>query len=227
MATRVIRLALILAMSLAAVPVGAADLTTRVIDGRKILVLQGGLITGDDRRFAQALTGGPYAEVWFDSPGGSVSAGQGIGRLMRRHGLMGRVPQGATCASACVDAFLGAPVRFVDTPYTVGVHMFSIYRSEEIRDAITDSVEDGKVEAVIFFLENVAAEAASNWFAYMMEMGVAPSLISWTVEVPHVCIYWLSQQEMLHFNVVNTGGPPRPGFSAGNGKWNPSKERCD
>jgi hypothetical protein len=191
-----------------------------VAAGVHVLVLDGPFRGGDDARFERELAKGPVDEVWFDSGGGSVVAGQGIGRLMRQRGLIGRVPDGAKCASACVDAFLGAPVRFVDAPHSVGVHMFSVFRSERIKKEYEEKVAQGKVTEVIFDMENYAADATAKWIDYMMEMGVAPSLISFTVKVPHVCIYWLTEQEMRHYNVVNTAGGPRPGFEPGYGRVN-------
>jgi hypothetical protein len=187
-------------------------------DGTRALVLRGPLKTGDDDRFTAQLAQGAVDEVWFNSGGGSVVAGQGIGRIMRQRGLIGRVPTQARCASACVDAFLGAPVRFVDSPHSVGVHMFSVFRSETLKEKYAEKVAQGRVTEVIFEMENYAADATAGWIDYMMEMGVAPSLISFTVRVPHVCIYWLTQQEMLHYNVINTAGAPRAGFKPGYGK---------
>lgn len=206
------------ALAPAAVSADGVTLEVRTVGDSRILVVDGGLTAGDEDRFAGMLARGPFAEVWFDSPGGSVVAGQGIGRHMRKAGLIGRVPAGSICASACVDAFLGAPVRFVDRPHSVGVHMFSVFASEKIRADLTEKVEQGQVARAIFDMEDYAAGAAARWITYMMEMGVAPSLISWTVRVPHLCVYWLTQQEMLHYNVVNTAGPPRPGFAPGKGR---------
>ncbi|WP_193141866.1 MULTISPECIES: hypothetical protein [unclassified Meridianimarinicoccus] len=209
----------LLVAGLGAGPAAALEFERRQVGGGvRILYLDGSFSSGDDDRFATELSKGPVDEVWFDSGGGSVDAGQGIGRLMRQRGLIGRVPDGAICASACVDAFLGAPVRFVDSPLSVGVHMFSVFRSDKLKKKYEEQVAQGKVTEVIFQMENYAASATARWIDYMMEMGVAPSLISFTVKVPHVCIYWLTAQEMLHYNVVNTGGGPRPGFKPGHGK---------
>lgn len=217
MAGRLIRAGLLLA-ALAAGPVAALEFTPMTRGDARILMLEGKFERDDDARFRRMIAAEPYDEVWFDSGGGNVKAGQGIGRAMRANGLLGRVPADAKCASACVDAFLGAPVRFVDRPESIGVHMFSIFRSEPIQEAITEDVAAGNVGGVIRFMEEFGAEATARWIGYMMEMGVAPSLIAWTVEVPHLCIYWLSAEEMRHFNVVNTAGPPAPGFRPGNGR---------
>jgi len=208
--------ALVLLAFVLPLPASAVELTLNRIGGSAtVLRISGVIEKGDARRVELKLREADVDEVWFDSPGGRELVGYQIGRLMRRAGVIGRVPRGARCAGACVDAFLGAPIRFVDAPYSVFIHPASASGVRAARDMVRKGAESGEAGArdVIMYFERVGAESTARWINYVLEMGASAKLVEAASEVPHNCAIALSEQEMLAYNVVNTGGPPREPFT--------------
>jgi hypothetical protein len=68
------------------------------------------------------------ATVMFSSNGGSLLAGIEIGRMMRLKGFQSLVPDGASCASACALAWLGAAKRLMGPTGQVGFHAVYILK---------------------------------------------------------------------------------------------------
>lgn len=86
----------------------------------------GGIARGDSLRLSAALTAArPVAELQLFSPGGSLSEGMLMGRLVRTRALATRIVSGARCMSACNFIFMGGVVRTVEPGGAFGVHMFS------------------------------------------------------------------------------------------------------
>jgi hypothetical protein len=190
-------------------------------DGTAVFLLEGRFEAGDGVRFEAEVAKGGIDEVWLDSPGGLEVEGYAVGRVLRRVGLIARVPKGRSCSSACVDAFLGAPIRFVDAAFTIGVHPASAAGNDNVRATVLDVIaRDGEEGArdVITAFEQRGGASAAQWIEYVLGMGVSPKLVAYATTVPHNCILMLSWQEMLLFNVVNTAGPPKVGFAPGDSR---------
>ena len=213
--------ALLLAMlflSLGTVSAHAGAMTIRVEspDSFKVLsqiprvniFLEGEIDAGAPARLAPVLkraeeTG---ADVYLDSPGGSLLAGMEIGRMLRRAGanthvgsaviqkpdprypgaqLMDALPGG--CYSSCALAFLGGVYRFMNDGSKYGVHRFS-------RDA-RPSPED---------LESAQVISAAVG-AYIREMGAAPEVFDLMVQAGKDSIRVLTPTELTRLNVINKG----------------------
>ncbi len=167
-----------------------------------------GFARGDAKRFEEFVQRtGRVDEIWFNSGGGDVEAGYGIGRAIRKRGLATRVPADAICASACVDAFVGGVVRFADEEKTIGIHMGTRSRNPGTQAVVRAAVELlgelGAAEIVREF-EQDGAVAAAFWTRYVMEMGVSIRIVEVASAVSANSMHFLTFQEMRSLNVVNT-----------------------
>jgi hypothetical protein len=173
-----------------------------------IVVLRGEIEPGDTARVEQTIRlAGAVEEVWLASPGGSLREGLRLGRFFRRHGLPARVPDDAVCASACVYAFAGAPLRRVAGTARLGVHMSSLSQNVEMLSAVTDAIAKhgaAGAEFVVRHIEQASARAASEQASFLVEMSISLRLMTPVIATPHDDIYWLSSAEMRQLNVVNT-----------------------
>lgn len=185
----------------------ALDYSVQIEPGGSVLVATGKIEAGEDDRLARAiLSTGIVSEVHFHSPGGSLEAGIAMGELLRARGLAARVPAGASCASACVYAFVGAVVRSVDPGARVGVHMFSASRNPALVDSVRSAIRAHGAEGareVIMTLERRAALTAARQARFLVEMSVSLALMTPTFETAHDDIHWLSDYDLRRYNVVS------------------------
>lgn len=145
-------------------------------------------------------------EIWLCSPGGRVVEGQRMGRFIRSRGLATRIPDGFKCVSACVDAFVGGIVRFVDEERSIGIHMQSISGHEKLREKVSEAIAkdgDQATVEVIQTFEQSGAQGTAEWIRYMMQMGVSIRLVQLAVKVSHDDVHFLTWQDMRSFNVIN------------------------
>lgn len=96
-------------------------------NGRKLLVVWGGVEEGDSERFRSAIDAAkPISEVLIvGSPGGVLEEGLQIGRIIRAEKLATWIPGHAECISACNFIFLGGVLRSVDVGGQFVTHMFA------------------------------------------------------------------------------------------------------
>lgn len=203
------RFAALVLVAIAAFADPAAALDLRVSDrgSARILTVEGEFKRGDSRRLADAITrAGRVEEVWFNSPGGSLMEGIEAGRVLRRLGIAARVPDRASCASACVYALIGGIARSVDPGGKVGVHMHSMAMNPELRAEIAAVIrqygEAGLVKAMQL-MEQASAFAAAQQARYLVEMRASLELMTPTVSTEHFDIHWLTREELVRYNVVN------------------------
>ena len=208
----------VLFLSLGSVSAHAGTMTIRVEspDSFKVLsqiprvniFLEGEIDAGAPARLAPVLkraeeTG---ADVYLDSPGGSLLAGMEIGRMLRRAGanthvgsavmkkpdprypgaqLMESLPGG--CYSSCALAYLGGVYRYINDGSRYGVHRFS----SDARPGPTD-------------LESAQVISAAVG-AYIREMGAAPEVFDLMVQAGNDAIRVLTPTELTRLNVINNG----------------------
>lgn len=142
----------------------------------------------------------PYnSTLYLNSPGGSLSQGLKLGRLIRETQLFTHVGRSGEkpydirpgeCYSACALAFLGGPYRFYENGSEYGVHRF--YASPEAGALNSDQAQI--VSAAII--------------EYIRAMGVNPALFNFMTEAGADEIKLLSEAEQLQLNVVNNGEEP-------------------
>jgi hypothetical protein len=122
-AISIVGLAALLAMTLS--PALAAQI--RVIPPKDngdiaVVVVTGDLAYGDDETFRHVTAGLSTAIVAFESEGGNLIAGIGIGRHIRGRGFASIVPEGGRCASACAIAWLGGTPTIMAEHSLIGFH---------------------------------------------------------------------------------------------------------
>lgn len=185
----------------------AIDLSILSKNDNNIVVMDGEIKIGDTKRLAKFVTRHRYIDkIWMNSPGGSLLEGIAIGRWLRHQGLLAEIPAQATCASACVYAFSGAPLRRVAKTGRLGVHMFSLSNDTSLVQNVTAIINRHGPDAaasVIKFLEQISAQIVSKQAEFLIEMSISLRLMTPTTDTSHDDIYWLSRTELLNFNLVN------------------------
>jgi hypothetical protein len=195
-------LALLVAPALEAVnPTGNATLTITAVAPREaggepwLIYLDGMFDSADSARLAGLIAQEQItrADVYFNSPGGSLLAAMSVGRLLRERGFdtyVGRrsaelrQPGAAVCYSACPFGFAGGVRRFLETASVLGVH------------AAANSVP---VPDEFAFQQLVEAQATQ----YLGEMGVSAALLKLMRSVPHGGIRLLTRDEAVGLRLVN------------------------
>jgi hypothetical protein len=171
-----------------------------VSDIRWDVFLEGDIEAGDADRLERELVpiGNDKADVYLNSPGGSLMDGLRIGRLLRRLGVntfLGKRETGKSevgpgvCLSACSIAFLGGVRRSVVVGSIYGVHRVSMnVHSERDFDA-------GQI---------VAAEVSR----YLRDMGVDSRLFDRMASTDKDSIYVLGSAELRALHIVDDGKQP-------------------
>jgi len=144
----------------------------------------------------------PSPTVVFNSPGGSLSGGVELGRVIRKNRLDVELADSYSqvseedstkdkslverpvCASACVVAFAGGMNRSVQPGAQLGIHQFSGNRAN-IGDAAT------QITVVVLA-------------SYFEEMGISRSLLDRASLVPSTSIDWVSDGDAKRFRIDNT-----------------------
>lgn len=146
------------------------------------------------RSHLQAIKGGQVT-YWLNSPGGSMTAGMELGRIIRQTGIFTNVgryrgedsrstPGG--CYSSCALAFLGGRYRYLENDSEYGVHRFS-----RTNTSIHD-LDDAQV-------------ISANVAAYIREMDVDPALFDLMTRTSKDQIYVLTKKQLTDLNVINNG----------------------
>jgi len=128
------------------------------------------------------------------SPGGDLSAGMELGRVIREHALITyigsrdsqRAMKPGYCLSACALAYLGGRFRFMAAGSVYGVHRF--YR-------VDGSAQDDDSTQIV----------SAAVVQYIREMGADPALFSEMAAVGSDDMNRLGTDKLLALKVVNNG----------------------
>ncbi|WP_162918614.1 PAN domain-containing protein [Taklimakanibacter deserti] len=90
--------------------------------GPAVILVRGELAATDGLQFMRKTDDIKEAVVRFESPGGMVIAGLGIGRAIQRKGFATVIPSATRCTSACALAWLGGAERFMAENARIGFH---------------------------------------------------------------------------------------------------------
>jgi len=173
-------------------PVGAAESPG---DGRWTILLDGYIDALASNRLGaliaqQSIT---EADVYFNSPGGSLIAGMELGRLLRQRGFDAHVGKrtadvreliAGVCYSACPFAYAGGVRRYLKPESVLGVH----------RAANRVPLPDENA------FERLVSQQATE---YLLAMGVNPELFAIMSQVPHDVIRGLTREEARRLMLVN------------------------
>jgi len=173
-------------------PVGTADALS---DGRWTILLDGYIDALAPNRLGAlvAQKGITGADVYFNSPGGSLIAGMEIGRLLRQRGYDTHVGKrttdvhelvGGVCYSACPFAYAGGVRRYLEHDSVLGVHL------AKNRVPLPDNAA----------FDKLVSQQATD---YLLAMGVSPELFAIMSQVPHDEIRSLTRGEARRLTLVN------------------------
>lgn len=140
-----------------------------------------------------------------------------MGRVLRRRGIMVRVPAGHACVSACTIAFLGGPLRVVDATAFYGIHMFSLYFDEAIAGKNKNALIDDLVAAekvrpggstIIFQkemmdLERKTAQGAGELAKYLVEMSASLEFLTGMFGQNQRSVCFIAKEGLHRYNIVN------------------------
>ncbi len=192
-------------------PIKAYELEPFLRDGRAILLLEGEISYQEEGKFLDHAAKFRIDELWLNSGGGNVDAAYKIAKRVRDLKLLTRIPEGGICASACVDILLAGVIRFVEEDFSVGIHPGSAFRSEKLQDSVIEEIqEEGREGAIDVIVESEGRGSVmtSEWIRHVISMGASMGLVDLANSVDARCMIFLSRDEMLRFNIVNTA--PRP-----------------
>ncbi len=115
-------------------------------DGTGLIFIEGDIVLGDEKTFANVALGHENAIVVLSSDGGNLHAGIEIGKSIRLKGFSTFVTDGQGCASACALAWLGGRSRAMSASARVGFHAAHTLQGEQ---KITTSVGNALVGAYV------------------------------------------------------------------------------
>lgn len=169
-------------------------------DGLRFVTVSGEISASDDlSRFARVVQSNSATFVTFNSSGGNIYKAMELGRLIRALGLATlQLRKYGECASACSLAFIGGVARIADAG-AIGVH----------RSSFSPSLNLSTEQAV----SSVQA-ATADIMAYMVEMGVDPSLLQLSLSYGSDDVRYLSASEMERFRVTGRAPSTTGGRSA-------------
>ena len=144
--------------------------------------------------------------VYLNSPGGSLVAGMGLARVIRKYGFNTAVGEllpngkhrenGTICMSACTFAFLGGEFRYISDLSLFGVHRFFS------NDPLENELE-------------IAQIISAQIINFLMEMAINPDFFVETTKASSESIRLLSSDQMLKLGFANNGmGPTKWTVSA-------------
>ncbi len=147
------------------------------------LLLTGGIAPGDAERLSEHLDGLEVLpdQIALHSPGGAVSEAQILGRMIRDRDLATVVLAGASCMSSCPYVFAGGVERKASRRAAMGMHQHYYDQSRFIPAvfAVSD-IQRGQGETMEF----------------LIEMGVDPALMIYSLKTPPERIYVLIEEEL-------------------------------
>lgn len=143
------------------------------VQGYTPILVSGELELGDEDRFENKVLNLKLGLVIFNSPGGNVYAGIGIGKIARLKGFVTAVGANSECASACALAWLGGTERIVFLPGRVGFH--AAYRTSN-------------------GLKSESGSANARVGAYLNQLQMTNIAIDYLTEKPPDDINWLTPE---------------------------------
>jgi hypothetical protein len=162
--------------------------------GSAIIMVSGGIGSGDGEAFIGALrkaeaSGKSIESVQLNSAGGNLGEGAKLATVIKLARLSTVVPPGAVCASACFLAFAAGEQKFAGDGALIGVHKAADKSGAETK-------------------QSSAATALMAQFA--KELGVPSAIISRMVTTPPTQIVWLDPRELHSMGVRTLGVNVQP-----------------
>ncbi|TNF15146.1 MAG: hypothetical protein EP320_05220 [Rhodobacteraceae bacterium] len=152
----------------------------------EVLLLNGSIATGDADRLSSYLDGASTedlpATVALSSPGGQVIEALAIGRMLREAGKNTAILPGMACMSACPYILASGEQRRVSPEGYVGMHQH--YYDENLYMPAYFAVEE-------------IQRGQGRTMEYLIDMGVDPGVMIYSLTTPPEDIYILLPEELL------------------------------
>lgn len=161
----------VVALLLFGMPAAGAEIRRTGVNafGQAIITIDGEMTAEDTSAFESITATTPQAIVVLNSPGGSLSAGIGIGNHIRARGFSTAVGPTALCASACALAWLGGVPRMGHPTSRIGFHAaFTVTDGRAIERGVANALVGsyasklGLSDRAIAFM-TVASPEAMTW----------------------------------------------------------------
>jgi hypothetical protein len=154
-----------------------------------VLLLSGQIENGDASRLDSFLSETEKMPdvVALHSPGGLVFEALRIGRTLRGRGLKTAVLSGAFCMSSCPYILAGGVERIVSLNAIVGMHQHYY--------------EQPKYIPAVFAVEDIQTGQGAT-MEYLIEMGIDPSLMLYSLKTPPEEIYALVESELVETRIA-------------------------
>ena len=149
-----------------------------------VLLVYGAIENGDFNRFVEFFQrqARPPRKIAFSSPGGSVREALELGRFVRDNKINTIMLPGMYCFSACPYMFGAGVKRKVYSSAALGMHQH--YYDESVILPAFLAVEDIQIN------QGVTMQ-------YLIDMGIDPSLMLYSLNTPPDEIYILIESELL------------------------------
>ncbi len=160
-----------------------------VDDLGRVLLVSGQIETGDAERFSSYLSGMQDQPdlVALHSPGGKVSEALLIGGHIREADLSSAVLEGAVCMSACPYILAGGVERLVSLQGIVGLHQHYY--------------DQPRLIPVVFAVEGIQ-KGQGETMQHLIDMGVDPALMLYSLNTPPDQIYALVEEELTETRIA-------------------------
>ena len=149
-----------------------------------VVLLQGAIETGDASRLEVFIDDLPEPPemVALNSPGGTVAEALAIGQSLKERQFDTVVPTGMVCVSSCPYIFAAGDQRIAFSGGALGLHQH-YYDTPNLLPAF-------------WAVENIQ-QGQGMTMAYLIEMGIDPSLMLYSLNTPPDDIYVLVEAELL------------------------------
>lgn len=166
-------------------------------------IIAEGEITPDDVATFAAHDFSDMVNIALNSPGGSLTAGLDLGRIIREKGLTTWIgtkasvlngdypPLGGECASACAYTFAGGIRRHLQTDNQLGFHRFFV--QGEIGISGAQGIDAGQ-------------ELATKVIAYLVEMGIDPRIFVVGFEKTAGEMLYLTPEQAIEYDLISATG---------------------
>ncbi len=166
------------------------DFTEQEVEGLgRVLLLSGQIEVDDAIRFASYLSDMQEKPdlVALHSPGGVVSEALSIGKKVREAELSSAVLAGAMCVSSCPYILAGGEERIVSQRSIVGMHQHYY--------------DQPRLIPVIFAVEDIQ-KGQGKTMQHLIELGIDPALMLYSLNTPPEEIYALVEEELLDTRIA-------------------------
>ncbi len=155
----------------------------------RVLLLSGQIEVDDAARFASFLSDMQEKPdlVALHSPGGVVAEALAIGKQVRDADLSSAVLAGAMCLSSCPYILAGGDERIVSRRGIVGMHQHYY--------------DQPRLIPVVFAVEGIQ-KGQGETMQHLIDLGVDPSLMLYSLNTPPEEIYALIEEELVNTRIA-------------------------